>query len=83
MQNTLSAANQIRGVKNGAPCNEKTKNQESNTAVGFLFSCLLNNVKNGEAETSSLDGRAVEGGEGSGRHKKNKSQNKAKINYKT
>jgi len=38
MQSTLSAANQIRGRKNGAPSNQnKTKTQESNTAVGFLF----------------------------------------------
>lgn len=37
--------------------NQKTK--KATQLLGFFFSCLLNHVKNGQAESSSLDGRAV------------------------
>lgn len=37
----------------------KPKTKKASWLLGFFFSCLLNHVKNGQAETSSLDGRAV------------------------
>lgn len=37
----------------------KPKTKKATRLQGFFFSCLLNHAKNGQAETSSLDGRAV------------------------
>lgn len=77
------ATNQIEGVKLGHLAKNKNKTKKATWIWDFFFSGLLNHIKNRQAETGFLDGKAMGWGR-VGRHGREKTelQNKDKINSK-